>query len=310
MTRIQLIFAVASIVAAGIAHADVSKPAPQEAQTPAQYVESIKEWRKRDSDSLKNENGILALAGLHMLKNGENKIGAGAGVDIPLPPGAGPDYLGTVLLKGKELTLKLAPGVVMQDSSGPFQGERVLKSGKTEWVKLGRLQMRASQRSGSPALLTSDNESDKVKGFPGKIWFEIDPKYVLQAEFVPHKEPKKIPIVNGLDEVQDYNSPGYVQFQLHGTLNRLDAVAFDNSDKLGLMLMDKTTNVETYGAGRYVTIDWPKHVQTKGGPVTVDFNKSYNPACAFSDYYVCLRPPKQNHLSVRVEAGEKYLGKM
>ena len=63
---------------------------------------------------------------------------------------------------------------------------------------------------------------------------------------------------------------------------------------------DGTTGKETYPAGRFLYSAMPKD-----GTVTLDFNKAYNPPCAFSPYATCPLPPKENYLTVRIEAGEK-----
>ena len=61
-----------------------------------------------------------------------------------------------------------------------------------------------------------------------------------------------------------------------------------------------------HGAGRFLAVEWPESVKRRGGRVTLDFNKAYNPPCAFSAYTTCPMPPRQNQLKVKVEAGEKF----
>ena len=67
------------------------------------------------------------------------------------------------------------------------------------------------------------------------------------------------------------------------------------------MVSDDTSGDLTYGGGRYIYLDLPE----SDGPVTIDFNKLYNPPCAFSEFTTCLYPPRQNVLPFKVEAGEK-----
>jgi uncharacterized protein (DUF1684 family) len=67
------------------------------------------------------------------------------------------------------------------------------------------------------------------------------------------------------------------------------------------MIADETTDRETYGAGRYLYVSPPD----ASGKVAIDFNKAYNPPCAFTAYATCPLPPRQNHLPLRIEAGEK-----
>jgi uncharacterized protein (DUF1684 family) len=70
--------------------------------------------------------------------------------------------------------------------------------------------------------------------------------------------------------------------------------------ELFVMFADATTARETYGAGRYVYIPMPKDGRTR-----IDFNKAYNPPCAFTDFATCPLPPLQNRLGLRITAGEK-----
>jgi uncharacterized protein (DUF1684 family) len=76
----------------------------------------------------------------------------------------------------------------------------------------------------------------------------------------------------------------------------------------GLMLIfaDETNKEETYEAGRYLDIEGKT-----SGPITVDFNLAYSPACNFSPVWTCPFPRPQNRLPVAVRAGEKkYKGKI
>jgi uncharacterized protein (DUF1684 family) len=66
------------------------------------------------------------------------------------------------------------------------------------------------------------------------------------------------------------------------------------------MFADATSGHETYGAGRFLYVPMPSEGYTR-----LDFNKAYNPPCALNDFATCPLPPPQNHLRLRVEAGEK-----
>ena len=78
--------------------------------------------------------------------------------------------------------------------------------------------------------------------------------------------------------------------------------AFATGDQLFVMFRDQTSGKETYGGGRYINAEAPKD-----GKVILDFNKAYNPYCAYSPYAACPTPPRQNHLAVRIEAGATYV---
>jgi uncharacterized protein (DUF1684 family) len=65
-------------------------------------------------------------------------------------------------------------------------------------------------------------------------------------------------------------------------------------------MADKTTGIETYGAGRFMYVE-----PDSAGRIILDFNKAYNPPCAFSPFATCPMPPRENFLDIAIEAGEK-----
>jgi uncharacterized protein len=274
----------------------------------ALYVDDIKSWRERADQGLRRDNGWLTLAGRYVMKPGDNTIGTGKGNDIVLPAGLAPEQLGVVSVEPNRVTLKLAPGITMQKGEQSFSGERVMGTDSTQrdWVSLGRMAFHVIQRDSRFVLRLADNESEVRKQFGGRTWFDVNPKMKVTGRYVPYAAGKKIQIINVLDEASDESSPGYVEFRLNGKLWRLDAVAEAKDKELFIILKDQTAGKETYGAGRFLVVDWPESVRAKGGPVTIDFNKVYNPPCAFSAFTTCPLPPKQNQLKLRLTAGERY----
>jgi len=81
---------------------------------------------------------------------------------------------------------------------------------------------------------------------------------------------------------------------------RLTPVLEEDSPDLFFIFADETNRTETYGAGRFLYA-----APAKDGTLVLDFNRAYNPPCAFSAFATCPLPPKQNRLALRVEAGEK-----
>lgn len=133
--------------------------------------------------------------------------------------------------------------------------------------------------------------------FQGMRWFPILEEYRLVARWEAYQQPKTIPIVNVLGDVNQEKSPGRAWFKLNGTEYSLEPVA--SGRRLFFIFRDATGGKETYGAGRFLYTDMPKD-----GTVIVDFNRAVNPPCAFTPYATCPLPPIQNRLAVRIEAGE------
>ena len=96
-------------------------------------------------------------------------------------------------------------------------------------------------------------------------------------------------------------SPGYAEFRIDGHDLKLYPVLEEPGAKeLFYIFRDQTSGRETYGAGRFLYGPLPAN-----GTVTIDFNRAYNPPCAFTAFATCPLPPKENRLPVRIEAGEK-----
>jgi uncharacterized protein (DUF1684 family) len=95
-------------------------------------------------------------------------------------------------------------------------------------------------------------------------------------------------------------SPGVVVFRLGGQELRLEPVyESPERNELFFIFRDRTSAHETYGAGRFLYAENPVK-----GEVVLDFNKAYTPPCAFTRFATCPLPPRQNHLPLRIEAGE------
>lgn len=272
------------------------------------YADSVQQWRDTREKNLKNDNGWLTLAGRFVMKPGVNTFGTGATNDIVFPPqlqGTGPDRLGTLTVDpaGKKVTLNLAEGVTMTSAGNPFSGERIMstKTDKRDWVSLGRIAMHIIEREGRYILRLADNESLVRKNFPGLVWYPINEKYNVDAKFHPYPPGKKIAIVNVLDEISDEPCPGYVEFKLNGVKHKMDIVG-DDPEGLFFVIRDGTSGKTTYRPSRFVYV---KHKPKPNEVFKIDFNKTYNPPCAFSEFTTCPLPPKQNIFKTRIEAGEQ-----
>ena len=266
------------------------------------WKDSLAAWRERAEKSLRSDNGWLTLAGRYVMKPGVNTFGTGPANDIVFPKGLGPERIGTITIAEGKVTMKLADGVTMAKDGVAFT-ERVMGTAldNRDWVTMGRATMHVIAREDRFVLRLADNESEVRRNFVGRVWYEPNASYRVQATFVPYPPGRKVTIVNVLDEASDEPSPGYVEFALDGKTHRLDAVGDDEG--LFFVLRDATAGDSTYGSGRFL------HVQKRpepGKPFVLDLNRVYNPPCAFSEYTTCPLPPEQNILKVRIEAGETY----
>jgi uncharacterized protein len=273
---------------------------------PAAYAKEIEQYRAQRLTNLTSDNGWLTLIGLFWLKEGENKFGSDPKLDIVLPPGKVNRSAGSFWLKDGAVRLEARP-----DSGITVEGKPVtsleLKSDadKTPTVlRLGSLSLQIIKRGDKLGLRVKDKENPDRAHFRGIESYPTDLKWRVEAHLERYNPPKALPIMNVLGLESDEPSPGAVVFQVDGQTYSLDAITEPDEPRLFMIFADKTSGKETYGAGRYLYIDPPD----SSGRVIIDFNKAYSPPCAFTNYATCPLPPKQNRLSLAIEAGEKYSG--
>ncbi|QMW00666.1 DUF1684 domain-containing protein [Spirosoma foliorum] len=144
-------------------------------------------------------------------------------------------------------------------------------------------------------------------------FYEPDSTYRVTAtvQLTPKAEPFEMPTYNGM--TRPHVSYAILSFVLDGkpqqlTLYRnLNVIRMpEYRDYLFLPFKDATSGQGTYGGGRYIDF---RTGEVQNGQLIIDFNKAYNPYCAFHEGYPCPIPPKQNQLSVAVPVGEKAYGK-
>lgn len=269
-----------------------------EKQDPA-YFDSITAWQARRTASLKADDGWLNLAGLFWLKEGENTMGSASDNRIVLPQGKADAHVGSYFLVKGELSFRAArdksvsikgTDTFVDSMVHPLDSDMVLGHRRLEWFPI--------KRGEQVGIRLRDLESDLARSFTGVETFPVDPKWRVRARFEPTPE-RTIDIVNVLEQTSGENSPGTLHFSLEGKDYRLDAL--EGGKQLFILFGDLTNGKQTYGSGRFLYADTPDG----GGHTWLDFNKAYNPPCAFTPYSTCPLPPRQNQLPLAVLAGEK-----
>jgi uncharacterized protein len=255
------------------------------------YRAQVEEWRRQREANLKADDGWLTVTGLFWLHEGANSFGAGPGHEIELPADPAVGQGGAFELHGGKVTLRM---------HGEARELRSDAGSQPDLVTLGALTMFVIERGDRYGIRLKDRNSQQRKEFTGLHFFPVDEAYHIRTRLV--RDAKKIPILNVLGQVEDTPSPGYVEFELHGTKLRLTPVE-EAPNQLSFIFKDLTSGKETYGAGRFLDTELGAD-----GMVDLDFNKAYNPPCAFTPYATCPLPPKENRLAVRIAAGEMRYG--
>jgi uncharacterized protein len=268
-----------------------------------EYEQRILQWRSKRYDDLVRENGWLAVAGLHWLKEGRNLIGSNPLCEVALPE-RGPTFLGIIKLKGKNAQFQAADGIQVLVNGKPAD-KITLKSGrdaKPSFITWNEMRLVLHEHAGRFAIRVWDNKREERFSLPPLKWFPINKQFRFNARYTRYPEPKISGQSDSFGETVDDHLDGYVSFTYEGKKYKLD-VTETRHHTLFIKFKDLTSSKETYPPSRYYYTE-----AVVDDKVVVDFNYSYSPPCAFSPYATCLFAPAQNQLPFRVEAGEIYRG--
>jgi hypothetical protein len=270
-----------------------------------QYTHSIEQWHAGRVERLTAPDGWLSLIGLEWLEAGDNCIGSAPDNDIVLK--AGPAHLGVATLAGNgEVHLVLA-----SDSGALIDGRPVheatliddVKAGDATptTVSFGTASFYVIDRDGRKGLRIKDTDAPGRKHFAGIESFAIDPSWRIEANWVPAAPDETLEMGTVIGTTDKYPVPGKLEFTRDGRhFEILPVIEVPGDAQYFIVFADRTSGKETYGAARFLYIDPPKD-----GKVVLDFNKAYNPPCAFTAFATCPLAPPENRLDLRVTAGEK-----
>ncbi|HEX7817016.1 DUF1684 domain-containing protein [Dyella sp.] len=286
-----------------VVHAENTIPSAQPGA--AEVTQQVEQWRQHRVQRLTAPDGWLSLIGLEWLNQGDNRVGSGAGNDIVL--NAGPAHLGVVHLAPDgtvRITLDKDSGATI-DGKSQSQADLIDdihagESGKPTTVAFGTASFFVIDRDGRKGLRVKDSEASTRKHFLGLDYYPIDPSWRIVADWVPFDPPHKLEIGSVLGTIDKVDVPGKAVFQRDGHTFELLPYQEEPGGELFFVLADRTSGKETYGAARFLYAALPKD-----GKVVLDFNRAYNPPCAFTGYATCPLAPPENRLSIAVTAGEK-----
>ncbi len=152
---------------------------------------------------------------------------------------------------------------------------------------------------------------DEKKTFKSLNYYKPKVKFLKQASFVRFAQPEHFHMKTTTERLPEYSLYGKVTFRHMGrriTLNVYKNIELSKKqgfeNYLFIPFTDKTNGKDTYGGGRFLDV-----TETGADKLTIDFNKAYNPYCAYNHKYSCPIPPPENHLKICIKAGEKKLHK-
>jgi uncharacterized protein (DUF1684 family) len=262
------------------------------------YQDEVAKWREGRETRLKAEDGWLSVAGLFWLKDGYNRVGTSPTSDIKIP--RGPANAAILTRQAGKIHLAVNPGVTLTVNGKPATSADLHsdQGGATpDLIGLGNLKLFVIHRGNRDAIRLKDPEAATRRQFTGLRWFPVQASWRIEAKFLPYAQPKKLVFDTLVGEKEEDVSPGYAEFEKNGQLIRLEATR--EGDQLFFVFRDKTAGKSTYPAARFLYASMPKD-----GKVVLDFNRAYNPPCAFIAFATCPLPTPQNRMTIEVPAGE------
>lgn len=265
------------------------------------YTKEIESWRSQRVERLKAPNGWLSLIGLHWLKDGANSIGSGKDNAIVLAKG--PAKLGVATLDHGKVSIVIDPGTGATIDGHKKTSSVLLDDSHPDptTVTFGTVSFYLIDRNGKKGLRVKDSAAATRTHFLGLDYFPIDPSWRVEAKWLPFKPAHTLEIPNVLGDIDKSTVPGKAVFTRNGkTYELLPVLEEPDAKELFFIIADRTSGKQTYGAARFIYTDMPKD-----GKLVIDFNKAYNPPCAFTPFATCPLAPPENRLPIPVTAGEK-----
>lgn len=273
------------------------------------HEREILAWREERLQRLTRPDGWLSLVGMLWLTPGSTYVGAAKdnGTRLPL----GPAQIGMLTLADNgAATLRLSPGVeseLLVDGQAPARGAVIPLVADTAGTPTvvafnkGDASFILIERAGRYGLRVRNAFAPTRTRFPGLDYWDIDPSLRFVARFTAHPPGKTVEIINVLGMVEPMPNPGTLTFTTADGRDITMEAVDEGDGRLFFTFADRTSGHGSYAASRMVYAD----PAGPDGTTVLDFNKAYNPPCAFTDFSTCPLPLPENRIDLAVTAGEK-----
>lgn len=293
----------AALALAGCGRDGAQQPAGPAAVLDKQFLADDLAWREQRLEALRKPDGWTSLVGLHWLELKAHYIGSSPDSGIRLA--VGPAKMGMVSVDGDQVWFTPEKNVALALDGKPLAGRVRFYSDRDERPTRidfddGKGQLTLIQRGDRRALRVRHADADSRVHFAGLDYWPADPAWRIDARFVPNEVGKTIPIVDIVGITTEQPNAGAVEFEKDGRSYRLEAIG-EPGRELFIVFADRTSGHGSYPAGRFLDAGAPD----AQGRVVLDFNRAYNPPCAFTPFATCPLPPPENRIDLAVTAGEK-----
>ena len=273
------------------------------------YRTEIEQWDKDRIAALKDPNGWLNLEGLFWFKKGVNRFGSASENELVYNNPSFPKHMGDFIYENGKVFWKDAnkENITIKDKTGlnvanystlnllsETEGAYTSQWKDFVWIVI--------QREDKVGVRFRNLKAKTLLEFKGIERFPADVKWRIKAKVIPQNQ-SPLMIMNVLGQNTAQKHGGQLVFEIEGKTYHLDAID-EGGIRLFVTFADATSGKTTYGSGRFVELEKPD----VNGFTYIDFNKAYNPPCAFTEFATCPLPPSQNRLNIAIPAGEKKYG--
>ncbi len=250
--------------------------------------ETLEAWRQARQAELSGPDSWLGLAGLFWLDEEISRVGSGDDCAVRLP--SGPAYLGDLIQR--------EGGIFWQPPGATPVALATDHAGQATTVDHENLSFFIVDRDGRLAARVRDRDWALQRPFNGLRYFPENPAWTVSADWLPLDPPLDMEVPNVLGELKPVSVAFKAVFAVDG--QRVELLPMSVGEKeVFFVFRDQSSGRETYGAGRFL-----KALPAVDGKIELDFNRAYNPPCAFTPFAACPLPPPENWLPFAVRAGE------
>lgn len=246
-------------------------------------------WQVARQHELASPDSWLGLVGLFWLAPGVNRVGSTGECAVCLP--GGPEYLGDLLWQGDTLIWQPVGGEASRLASD--------RDGLPTTVDHENLSFFVVDRDGRLAARVRDRAWAERQPFAGLDYFPFAPEWRIEAAWQPLSPGLHMAVPNVTGDLQTVEVKHQAVFDYQGERVCLLPMAVGEHEVF-FVFRDRTSGKESYGAGRFLKAAAPRN-----GRIQLDFNRAFNPPCAFTPFATCPLPPPENWLAFAVTAGEK-----
>lgn len=249
---------------------------------------TLLEWQAARHAELSSPDSWLGLVGLFWLEPGSNRVGSDEDSIVRLPRGAA--HLGDLEWREGRVFWRPLAGEVRELETD--------HAGQPTAVDHENLSFFIVDREGRLAARVRDRAWAERQPFAGLSYFPEAPAWRIVADWQAIEPPLTMEVPNVSGELKTVSVTHRAVFEHDGQPVALLPMSVSEREVF-FVFRDRTSGKYSYGAGRFL-----KAKPAVDGRITLDFNRAFNPPCAFTPFATCPLPPPENWLSFAIDAGE------